>query len=101
MKLCCLKQEFEWDILGGIKIDEYKKTSKSCNSTKLDDQVLFIDYCLQRLEVCANKTPIKVNKEGAFGETYSRDIYSGFNGRWYRKSCKEFYELKDVIVLLL
>ena len=32
-----------------------------------------------------NKTPVEVIKEGAFGETYSRDIYSGINGKWYRK----------------
>ena len=28
----------------------------------------------------ANKTPIKVIKEGTFGETYCRDIYSVVNG---------------------
>ena len=32
----------------------------------------------------ANKTPIEVIKEGAFGGTYFRDIYSGVNGNWYR-----------------
>ena len=37
----------------------------------------------------------KVNKKGAFGGTYFRDIYSGINGKWYRKSWKEFCELKD------
>ena len=26
-----------------------------------------------------NKTPVEVIKEGAFGETYFRDIYSGIN----------------------
>ena len=30
------------------------------------------------------------------GETYFRDIYSGDNGQWYRKSCKEFDELKNI-----
>ena len=29
-------------------------------------------------------------KEGAFGGTYFRDIYSGINGKWYKKSWKEF-----------
>ena len=33
-----------------------------------------------------NKTPIEIIKESAFGETYFRDIYSGINGKWYRKS---------------
>ena len=45
-----------------------------------------------------NKTPIKVIKDGAFGGTYFRDIYSGVNGKWYRKAWKEFDELKNVDV---
>ena len=28
----------------------------------------------------SNKTPIEIIKEGAFGGTYFRDIYSGING---------------------
>ena len=44
----------------------------------------------------ANKTPVEVIKEGAFGETYFRDIYSGVNSKWYRKSWKEFDELEDI-----
>ena len=44
----------------------------------------------------ANKTPVEVIKEGAFGGTYIRDIYSGFNGKWYRKSWKEFDKLKNI-----
>ena len=31
-----------------------------------------------------NKTPIEVIKEGSFGGTYLRDIYSGINGKWYK-----------------
>ena len=42
----------------------------------------------------ANKTSIEVIKEGAFGGTYFRDIYSGVTGKWYRKSWKEFDQLK-------
>ena len=42
-----------------------------------------------------NKTHIEVIEEGAFGGTYFRDIYSGVNGKWHRKSWKEFHELKD------
>ena len=43
-----------------------------------------------------NKTPIEVIKEGAFGGTYFKDIYSGVNGKWYRSSWKEFNELKNI-----
>ena len=43
----------------------------------------------------ANKTPIEVIKEGAFGGTY-RDIYSGINGKWYRNSWEEFHQLKNI-----
>ena len=42
------------------------------------------------------KTAIEVIKEGAFGETYFRDIYSSVNGKWYRKTWKEFDELKNI-----
>ena len=44
----------------------------------------------------ANKTPVEITKEGAFGGTYFRDIYSTVNGKWYRKSCKEFDEQRDI-----
>ena len=37
-----------------------------------------------------------VIKEGAFGGTYFRDIYSDVNGKWYRKSWKEFNLLKNI-----
>ena len=43
----------------------------------------------------ANKTSVEIIKEGAFGGTYFRDIYSNAN-KWYRKSWKEFDELKNV-----
>ena len=29
----------------------------------------------------ANKTPVEIIKEGDFGGSYFRDIYSGFNGK--------------------
>ena len=29
-----------------------------------------------------NKTPIEVIREGSFGGTYFRDIYSGINEEW-------------------
>ena len=44
----------------------------------------------------ANKTPVKVIKEGASGGTYFRDICSSVNGKWYEKSSKKFDHLKDI-----
>ena len=43
-----------------------------------------------------NKTPVEVIKEGAFGGTHFRDIYSSVNKKWYKKSWKEFDQLKDI-----
>ena len=43
-----------------------------------------------------NKTPVEVIKEGAFGGTYFRDIYSCVNRRWHRNSWKEFNYLKNI-----
>ena len=43
-----------------------------------------------------NKTPTEVIKEDAFGGTQFRDIYSGVNGKWYRKPWKEFDKVKDI-----
>ena len=48
------------------------------------------------MDFCRNKIPIEVIKEGAFGGTYFRVIYSSVNGKWYRKTWKEFDELKNV-----
>ena len=48
------------------------------------------------MEFNPNKTPIEIMKEGAFGDTYFRDIYSGINEKWYKKSWKEFVRLKDI-----
>ena len=42
------------------------------------------------------KTPVQVIKEGAFGGRYFRDIYSDVNGKWYKKSWKEFDQLKNI-----
>ena len=44
----------------------------------------------------ANKMPIEVIKEGAFRGTYFTEIYSGVTGKWYKKSWKEFDQLKDI-----
>ena len=43
-----------------------------------------------------NKTPIEVIKQGAFGGTYFREIYSGINEKWYKSSWKEFVQLKNI-----
>ena len=48
------------------------------------------------MDFSTNKIPIEVIKEGAFGVFYFRDIYSGVNGKWYRKTWKEFDELKNI-----
>ena len=37
-----------------------------------------------------NKTPVEIIEQVAFGGTYFREIYSSINGKWYRKSWKEF-----------
>ena len=45
----------------------------------------------------ANKTPAEVIKDGEFGATYFRDIYSVIKEKWYKKSKKEFDQLKDMV----
>ena len=42
------------------------------------------------------KTSVEIIKEGAFGGTYSRDIYSGVNGERYRNSWTKFNKLKNI-----
>ena len=44
----------------------------------------------------ANKTPVEVIKRDQIGGTYFRDIYSGVNSKWYKKSWKNFNELQNV-----
>ena len=43
-----------------------------------------------------NKTSVEIINEGAFGVNYSRELYSSVSGKWYRKSWKEFDQLKDI-----
>ena len=43
------------------------------------------------------KSPVEVIKEGAFGGTYFRDIYSGANGKWHRKSWKKLMSWEILI----
>ena len=49
-----------------------------------------------RMKFNPNKTPIEVIREGAFGGTYFRDIYSSVNVKWYKKPWKEFDQLKNI-----
>ena len=44
----------------------------------------------------ANKTAVEVIKEGAFGSTYFRNIYSGVNKKWYKNLWKGFDQLKNI-----
>ena len=48
------------------------------------------------MDFSPNKTPIEIIKEGAFGGTYFRDIYSGINEKWYKNPWKEFVHLKNI-----
>ena len=48
------------------------------------------------MEFGANNSPVKVIKEGAFGGTYFRVIYLGINGKWCRKSWKEYDQFKNI-----
>ena len=48
------------------------------------------------MDFSPNKTPIEVIREGAFGGTYFRNIYSGINKKWYKNSWKEFDQLKNI-----
>ena len=48
------------------------------------------------MDLHANETSTEVIKKGSYVGTYFRDIYSGINGKLYRKSWKEFQELKNI-----
>ena len=48
------------------------------------------------MKISPNKTPIEIIKEGAFGGTYFRDIYSNINKNCYKNSWKEFVHLKNI-----
>ena len=43
-----------------------------------------------------NKRLVEIIKEGAFGGTYLRDIYSSVNGKWYKNSWKGFDVLENI-----
>ena len=48
------------------------------------------------MDFSPNKTPIEIIKEGAFGGTYFRDIYSGINEKRFKNSWKKFVHLKNI-----
>ena len=74
-------------ILWGISSHE---AVNRWNNSVLEDKVVL------QMDFGANKTPVETIKEGAFGGTYFRDIYSSVNGDWYKKSWKEFDQLKNI-----
>ena len=43
-----------------------------------------------------NETPVEIIKEGAFGGTQFRSIYSSINENWYKNSWKEFVHLINI-----
>ena len=48
------------------------------------------------MDFSQNKTPIQIIKEGAFGGTYFRDVYSNIYKKWYKNSWKEFIHLENI-----
>ena len=50
------------------------------------------------MDIGANKTPIKVTKKGEFGCTYLKIVYSSVNKKWFKKSWKEFDQLKKKLI---
>ena len=48
------------------------------------------------MDFIPNKTPIEVIREGAFGGTYFRDIYSYLSKKWYKNPWKEFDQLENI-----
>ena len=62
---------------------------------RLNNSVTY-DRSMVNMIFSPNKTPIEIVKEGGFGGTYFRDIYSGSNEKWYKNSWKEFAHLKNI-----
>ena len=48
------------------------------------------------MDFLINLTPMEVIKNGSFGGSYFRDIYSGVNDKFCKISWKEFDELKNI-----
>ena len=47
------------------------------------------------IELRPKKSPIEVIKEGSFGGTDFRGIYSNVNNKWYKNSSKEFEKFSE------
>ena len=47
------------------------------------------------MDFSPNKTPILILKEGGFGGTYFRDVYSNINQKWLKNAQNEFVHLND------
>ena len=47
------------------------------------------------MDFSTNKTPVEMIKEGSFGGTYFRDIYSGVNDK-YKNSWKKIDVLENI-----
>ena len=52
------------------------------------------DKCVLEMDCGANKTPVEIIREGAFGGTYFRSIYSSFNEKWHKKSWKKTWSVE-------
>ena len=48
------------------------------------------------MEFNPKKTPLEVIKEGAFGRTYFRHVYSGVDGKRYRELWNKFDQLEAI-----
>ena len=48
------------------------------------------------MDFSPNKTKIEIIREGAFGGTYFRNIYSGVNEKLYKNLWKESDQLKNI-----
>ena len=49
----------------------------------------------------ANKTPVEVIREGAFGGIYFRGICSGINGKWYKNHGKNLIRSFIIQIIMM
>ena len=48
------------------------------------------------MDLIANKTPVEIIREGAFGGTYFRNNYYSVTGKWFKNSWREFDQLTNI-----
>ena len=48
------------------------------------------------MDLRPNLSPVEIIKEGAFGGTYFRNIYSGVNDKFYKDGWEEFKDLESI-----